>query len=368
MTSSTARCVIRRPIAAAHRTPFVPAVPRAVENERVVISRYGPADVLEMVREPVPDAKRGEVRIRIEAAGVSFGDVAQRSNLFFAGAPRLPYTPGYDVVGMVDTVGEGVIGVEVGDRVAALTMFSGYARYVCVPAEWTVSVPARLDAAQAVALVLNYTTAWQMLRRIARVREGNAILVYGGSGGVGTALLDLAKHLRITVAAAASQRWHGALGDQADLVFDERDPSSGDALRRFRPEGFDAAFDPLGGSHVWKTRLLVARHGKLVAFGIGSAVKPGGKRDLTEVARLGLLLGVTKVWRRPSTELYAIDQRVKVAALRREIDDDLRDLAALLDAGAIAPRIGATFALHEARRAHELLESRSNIGKIVLVP
>ncbi|MEP6619106.1 MAG: zinc-binding dehydrogenase [bacterium] len=337
-------------------------------DERVVIARYGPADVLQLVTAPLPTPNHGEVRIRIEAAGVSFGDVAQRSNLFFGGAPKLPYAPGYDVVGTVNAIGEGVSGMAVGDRVAALTMFGGYARYVCVPATWAVSVPSHLDAAQVVALVLNYTTAWQMLRRTTRLREGDAILVYGASGGVGSAILDIARHLRLAVAAAASKRWHNALGNQADFLFDERDPSSLNALRQFRPEGFDAAFDPLGGSHVWKTRSLVAKHGKLVAFGIGSAVKPGGKRDLTEVARLLLLLGMAKVWPRPTAELYAMDQRVKVAALRREIDDDLREMVALLAAGAIAPRIGATFALHDAQRAHELLESRNNIGKIVLVP
>jgi NADPH:quinone reductase len=345
---------------------FASNAAHATENERIVISRYGPPSVLTLVREPLSAPGRGEVRIRVEAAGVSFGDVAQRANLVFAGAPTLPYTPGYDVVGTVDAIGADVAGVAVGDRVAALTIFGGYARYVCVPAAWTVQVPPQVDAAQAVALVLNYTTAWQMLRRIARVRAGDTILVYGASGGVGTALLELAKHLQLIVAAAASARWHDSLRDQAALLFDERDPASGGALRRFRPNGFDAAFDSVGGSHVWKTRALVAAHGKLVAYGIGSAVKPGGKRNRAEVARLALLLGFAKLWPRPRVELYAMDQRIKVR--RDEIHDDLRDLIALLGSGSIAPRIGATFPLHDAPRAHELLESRTNIGKIVLIP
>src|SRR5262249_41796672 len=119
-----------------------------VQNERVVISRYGPAEALETVCEPAPLPRFGEVRIRVEAAGVSFGDVVQRSNLFFAGAPKLPSTRGYDIVGAVDAIGEGVTGVAVGDRVAALTIFFGYARYICVPATWAVKVPPGLDAAQ----------------------------------------------------------------------------------------------------------------------------------------------------------------------------------------------------------------------------
>src|SRR5262249_20447516 len=143
-------------------------------NERIVIPEYGPPGVLQIVREPVPQPRPGEVRIKVEAAGVSFGDVAQRSNVFFAGAPKLPYTPGYDVVGTVDAVGDGVTTASIGDRVAALTMFFGYARYLCVPAAWAVAIPADLDAAQAVALILNYTTAWQMLKRVVRLHAGDA--------------------------------------------------------------------------------------------------------------------------------------------------------------------------------------------------
>src|SRR5215470_4190491 len=184
-------------------------------NERVVIARYGPPEVLALIREPLPVPGPGEVRIQVEAAGVSFGDVAQRANLFFAGAPPMPYTPGYDVVGHVDAVGDGVREAAVGDRVAVLTMFGGYARYVCVPSSWLVPIPEHLDASEAVAIILNYTTAWQMLRRVARLRGGETVLVYGASGGVGSALLDVAKHLQIRVTAAASKRWHDALRNQA---------------------------------------------------------------------------------------------------------------------------------------------------------
>src|SRR5262247_3725484 len=119
-------------------------------NERVVIARYGPPDVLALIREPVPVPGAGEVRIRVQAAGVSFGDVAQRANLFFAGAPPMPYTPGYDIVGWVDAIGDGVAEYAVGDRVVALTMFGGYARYVCVPSDWLVKISPELDAAPAV--------------------------------------------------------------------------------------------------------------------------------------------------------------------------------------------------------------------------
>lgn len=338
-----------------------------MENERVVIRGYGAPSMLQVVHEPAPIPANGEVRIRVEAAGVSFGDVLQRLGLFFAGAPGMPYTPGYDVVGTVDAVGPDVDSVRVGDRVAALTLFGGYAHYVCVPAEHVVTgVPGDLDAIKAVALVLNYTTAFQMLRRVANVRAGQSILVYGASGGVGTALLDLARHLGIIVAAAVSKRWQESFKGQAELLFDERDAASVETLRRFRPDGFDFAFDGLGGSHVWRTRSMVAKRGKLVAFGITSAVKPGGGRDRSQVIRLLLLLAFAKVFRRPAVELYAMDRHIKTH--RQEINEDIRAVIELLHNRAINPRIGATFALADAEQAHRLLESRNNIGKIVLVP
>jgi len=352
--------------AASALLPSHSTVSRTAINERVVISRYGPPDVLTLIHEPLPVPKPGEVRILVEAAGVSFGDVAQRANLFFAGAPPMPYTPGYDIVGHVDAIGDGVRDAAVGDRVAVLTMFGGYARYVCVPSGWLVPIPADLDASQAVAVILNYTTAWQMLRRVADVRGGETILVYGASGGVGSAVLDVARHLQLDVVAAASTRWHDTLRDQAALLFDEHDPQSADAVRAFRPGGYHAAFDGIGGSHLWNTRAFVARRGKVVAFGIAGAVKPGGKRRLTEVARLALLLGLTKLWPYPSVELYAMDQRIKVH--RAEIIADLSEVLELLATGRLSPRIGATFPLREAGQAHQLLESRNNMGKIVLIP
>jgi NADPH:quinone reductase-like Zn-dependent oxidoreductase len=322
---------------------------------------------LKVIHEPAPTPKSGEVRIKVEAAGVSFGDVLQQTGLFFSGAPKMPYTPGYDVVGIVDAVGDGASGVQVGDRVASLTLLGGYARYVCVAAEYVVGgVPRDLDAARTVALVLNYTTAFQMLRRVAAVHNGQTILVYGGSGGVGTALLDLSNHMGLVAAAAVSKRWQESFRGKAQLLFDEKDPESRETLRQFRPAGFDAVFDPIGGFHVWNSRSMVARQGKLVAFGVASAVKPGGRRNFRDVLLLGLLLAFSKLWRRPSVELYAIDQRVKTG--RSEINEDIRALIDLLHEGAINPRIGATFALADAQKAHQLIESRNNVGKIVLVP
>lgn len=342
-------------------------MPAQTSNQRVVITRYGDASVLKVITEPVPVPRADEVRIRVEVAGVSFGDVLQRTGLFYAGAPKMPYTPGYDVVGIVDAVGASVRDIQVGERVAALTFFGGYAQFVCAPAAFVVgNVPPHLDAAQTVSLVLNYTTAFQLLRRVAKLRNGSRILVYGGSGGVGTAMLDLARQMRLCVAAAISKHWHDRFRNSAEFIFDEQDSHGVAQLRTFQPSGFDAVFDAIGGAHVWRSRSFVAEGGQLIAFGIASAVKPGGQRNRMDVLRLGLLLAYAKFRPHPPVTLYAIDQRVKT--YRAEINDDVRALIRMLDHGEIHPQVGAKFSLTDAAQAHELLESRRNTGKIVLLP
>jgi len=184
--------------------------------------------------------------------------------------------------------------------------------------------------------------------------------------GVGSALLDLAQVFGLTVAAAISKRWQEIFKNQAEFLFDEHDRGSDAALRNFRPFGFDAAFDAIGGFHAWKTRALLRPQGKLVLFGVASAVKGDGRRDLSQLVPLVLLLAMAKLIRRPAVELYAIDQRVKTK--RAEINEDIATLIDLLQRKVIRPRIGARLALAQARQAHELLQSRNNVGKIVLIP
>ena len=161
-----------------------------MKNRRIIISRKGGPEVLKLIEEEAPSPAGGEVRVRVQAAGVAFADIMMREGLY-PGAPPVPFTPGYDIVGLVDEPGAGVKSLSPGKRVAALTKVGGYADYLCLPEKDLVEMPIGLDPAEAVCLVLNYMTAWQMLHRVAHVREGEKILIHGAAGGVGTALLQL---------------------------------------------------------------------------------------------------------------------------------------------------------------------------------
>jgi NADPH:quinone reductase-like Zn-dependent oxidoreductase len=162
-------------------------------NTRVIVSRYGGPEVIKVVEEPLRMPGKGEIRVKVEAAGVALADIMRREGLYPA-SPTPPFTPGYDVVGIVDEVGEDVGHFSKGGRVAVLfNGTGGYAAYVYAQVDDLAEVPAHLDASLAAAVILNYVTAYQMLHRIAQVVQGERILIHGASGGVGTALLELGK-------------------------------------------------------------------------------------------------------------------------------------------------------------------------------
>src|SRR5215472_6950568 len=172
--------------------PVEAGAPPTKTHARVIVTHYGGPEELRVVEEECPEPKHGEVRVKVLAAGVSLPDVMMREGLH-PETPRLPFTPGWDLIGVVDRLGGGVSGIEPGHIVAALPISGAYAEFICVPQRDLVPVPSGLDPVEAVSLVLNYITAYQMLHRSAKVALGQCVLIHGASGGVGTALLQLGR-------------------------------------------------------------------------------------------------------------------------------------------------------------------------------
>src|SRR5262249_2049413 len=165
---------------------------RNMRHMRVVVAHYGGPEVITVIEEDIPNPKAGEARVKVLAAGVSLPDVLAREGVH-PETPRVPYTPGWDFAGTIDQLGEGVTGFEVGQAVAAMPIHGSYAQYVCMSQHKLVPLPPGLDAAETVAVVLNYITAYQMLHRSAKARAGQRMLIHGAAGGVGSAMLELAK-------------------------------------------------------------------------------------------------------------------------------------------------------------------------------
>jgi NADPH2:quinone reductase len=344
-----------------------------VKHRRIVVTRYGGPDALQVIEEACPEPKRGEVRVRVLAAGVSLPDLMMREGIH-PETPRLPFTPGWDLVGVVDQLGGGVAGIEPGQVVAALPISGAYAEYVCLPLRELVPVPSGLDAAEAVSLVLNYVTAYQMLHRSARIRAGQRVLIHGAAGGVGTALLQLGGLAGLEQFGTCSARGASAVSDLGGIPIDYRQLDFVEEIRRLTGEGVHVVFDGIGGPHIWRSRKALRSGGRVVAYGLTGSLhegrlasgRSGGRHRFRAIAIFGLY--IAGGWLLPGRRRvvpYSIQwlKRVRPDRFRQ----DLTTLMDLLRQRKIKPLVARRFPLAEARQAHEVLGKGGITGKLVLV-
>jgi NADPH:quinone reductase len=332
------------------------------KNLRVVITAPGGPEVLKLVEDDLPAPSPGQVRVKNLASGVAYADVLMRHGLY-PKTPPFPFAPGYDIVGDIDALGPGVSQFSLGQRVAALTMTGGYARYTLVPAEHLVPVPNQLDPAEAVSLVLNYVTAYQMLHRLAKLREGQRLLVHGAAGGVGTAALQLGKITGLQMFGTASKPKHELVTSLGALPIDYRSENFVERISQLAPGGVDCVLDPIGGKNWLASYRCLRSGGTLACYGASSAVAEGKLSAGIGFATLGLL------------KLIPDGKRVywyNIKTLRDSHPDwfreDLSKLFELLAGRKIQPVIAAKLPLREAARANEMLEKAQVSGKIVLLP
>jgi NADPH2:quinone reductase len=332
-----------------------------MKHRRVVVTRHGGPDVLRVMEEDLPEPKPGEVRVKVEAAGVSAYDLMFRRSRALPGTPKVPFTLGEDVVGVVDKLGEGVSGFEPGQRVAggtfSLGVGGGYAESLCMTASEWVPVPPGVDPVEAVCLVVNYCTAHTMLHHAAKVKEGERILVHGAAGGVGTALLELGGLAGLEMFGTASKHNHELVSSLGATPIDYRTEDFVRRVRELAGDGVDVVFDPIGGAgQLWRSYRTLRKGGRLVWFGV-AATKRRGMRviPLTLLMRslLALIPDGRKVPLAPNAGKY--------------VAQTLPELFHLLAAGRLKPVVAARIPLVEAARAHELLEGGQYAGKVVLV-
>ncbi len=333
----------------------------ALKNARMVITGRGGPEVFRWIEDDLPTPGSGQVRVKVIAAGVAFADVLMRHGLY-PGAPAFPFAPGYDIVGEVDALGEGVSGFAIGQRFAALTMVGGYSRYTIVPAAHLVRVPDNLDPAEAVSLVLNYVTAYQMLHRVARLRQGQRFLVHGAAGGVGTAALQIGKIAGLKMFGTASKGKLELVSGLGATAIDYRSENFLERIRQLAPDGLDAVLESIGGKTRADSYRCLRRGGYLVCYGAYSAVEKGKLSAGLGFAWLGLMKlvpdGKQAVWYNVKAQRDAHPDWFR---------EDLSKLFGMLATRQIQPVIAARMPLREAARANELLEKAQVSGKIVLL-
>ena len=336
---------------------------------RVVLPGIVEPEDLVVEHVPTPVAGAGEALIAVEATGVSFAEQGMRRGRY-PGQPAFPFVPGYDLVGRVAAVGADADRGLIGSRVAAATKTGGWATDALVPVVDLVPVPEGVEPGAAESVVVNGLTAWQMLVRSARVRDGGTVLVHGASGGVGTVLVQLARARGLRVIGTASTPHHEALRALGVEPVDNRAADPYAEVRALAPDGVDAVFDHLGLASARRSFPLLRRGGALVVYGT-AADRDGADGVLTI---FGSMLSQIAVWtvlpngRRASFYDFWGGHRLRPAAFRRRQHQDLAAVLALVADGTIVPHVAARFPLERAAEAMRLAESRTARGKVVLEP
>ncbi|MFE9007693.1 medium chain dehydrogenase/reductase family protein [Streptomyces sp. NPDC007875] len=342
-----------------------PVVTRATE---IVLPGAVEPSGLEVRTRDLPAPDTGRVLLRMDATGVCFAEQQMRRGKYYD-QPPFPFVPGYDVVGTVTATGPGVDAGMTGRRFAAVTKVGAWASHLLIDAAELMPVPDGMDAATAETVVVNGITAWQMLHRTAKVRAGGTVVVLGANGGVGSILVQLARHAGITVIGTASARHHASVRELGAIPVDYRDPAMYDQIREIAPDGVDAVFDHVGGPGVAQSWRLLRRGGTLVSYGTAATKNEEGSSQLPVLKLFGQLAAWNSLPNARSAHFYNFwaGRRCRTE-WRRRLTEDLTEVLRLVADGVLTPQIAAEIPLSDAASALALAESRTVIGKVVLVP
>lgn len=329
---------------------------------RAVITEFGGPDVLEIVEEEsLPEPGPGQVRIKVLAAGVAFTDTMIRKGKYPDVKETPPFTPGYDMVGIIDKLGPDVDTFQVGQKVADLTVIGAHSEYICLDSDRLVAVPESLNPDEAVALVLTYVTAYQMLHRIAKVQPGETILVHGAAGGVGTALVQLGKTEALEIFGTDSTEKLGLVEKLGARPIDYQKQDFVAIINKESPEGVDVVFDPIGGAHLRRSFAALAKGGRMVGYGFYNAIVGKGGSIPLDFIRLSLW---NLLPNHRSAKFYSI------GPLRKNHPDwfrqDLNHLFQLAVEGKIKPIISKQYKLDQLAEAHRNIDNAQSKGKIII--
>jgi NADPH:quinone reductase-like Zn-dependent oxidoreductase len=331
----------------------------------VVITKHGDPSVLQVQQRPDPPPPGpGQLRVAVRAAGVNFADHLARVGMY-PDAPKLPAVVGYEVAGTVEAVGDGVDPNRVGERVLAGTRFGGYAEVVNVAATDSVPLPDALSFEQGAAVPVNYATAWAALHGYGSLRAGERVLVHAAAGGVGIAAIQFAKAAGAEVHGTASPAKHEKLAELGvDRAIDYRRDGWWKGLGPY-----DLVLDALGGTSLRRSYDLLRPGGRLVGYGV-SAMQQGEKRSLRRAAphALSMLRGFNLLDQLSESKAVIGLNMLRLWDDRGTLEPWITPLKKALDDGTVSPIVYAAVPFAEAPKAHRILASRENIGKVVLVP
>ncbi len=318
------------------------------------VEELGTPDVLQLRELPVPVPAAGEVRLKVEAVGINFADVLAAAGQYLT-RTRVPYTPGMEFAGTVDALGEGVTGLQLGQRVASLGGRGGLAEYAVSPAAALVPVPESFTAAQSAAFPVSYFTAWFGLKTLGHGVEGEWVLVQAAAGALGTASIQVAKALGMKVIAMASteEKLQLARSLGADVTLLQDDPERVKKVRGAAGgKGVPLVLEVVGGARFQESLDMAANLGRIIVIGNASQEQA----NMRPVELMKRNLSVTGLW---VTSLLQDPELAKEAA---------QGLAKLLATGTVVPQVGQTYARADRAQAFRDIMERKTTGKVIIEP
>jgi len=340
----------------------------------LVQTKNGGYDVLQVEERPDPPVGPGEVRVAVKAAGINFADTMARLGLY-PDAPKPPCVMGYEVAGVVESVGEGATTHAVGDRVMAGTRFGGQAELICVPEEQALPLPDRLSFEQGAAFPVNYGTAYAALILMGSLREGSRVLIHAAAGGVGIAATQIARNAGAEIYGTASPAKHEAIQAQgvAHPIDYRNEDFEKEALRLTDGEGVDLIIDALGPTSFRKDYRLLRPGGRVVMYGLSEVTSESGRNLPAMLKGLVKMPLATVPWWK---SLMMMNENKGVFGLNMlkwweaegSLDRVTEPLMADLEAGRLEPVVSESFSFAQAGDAHKFIAERRNVGKVVLFP
>ncbi len=335
--------------------------------QKVIVTKFGGPEVLKVIDEPqLPQPKQGEIRVKVLAAGTGFTDTIIREGQYVDNKEKPPFVPGYDWFGIVDALGEGVTKFNIGDYVADLSMIGGYTQYLTVDASRAIPAPSGLDPAEAVAMILSYGTAYQLLTRCHDLPKGSTVLIHAAGGAVGTAVCELAKLLGIKLIGTASKSKHPTLEALGCKAIDYKNEDFvSRALEITQGKGVDAVLDTIGGAYFARSYQCLKPGGKLIAFGAYQLTSGEEKLPTLLWGFFKLFIGWKLIPDGKKTTFYHIDKRR--AKDTEAFNEDMDQLFKWLADGKLKPIIAQRRSLAEAADVHRQIDNAQIIGKTILI-
>jgi len=338
----------------------------------LVVRRYGPPEVLESKQEPDPQPKPGEILIRVKSIGVNFADLMQRMGIY-PGTPKPPFIPGLEIAGVVEKsleqrraeTGEPL---KPGDHVLAMTNFSAYAEWAAVPADHVYRLPAGMTFDEGAALAVNYLTAYHSMFTMGNLQPGDKILIHGAAGGVGTAAVQLARARGLVTfgtAGSIKQEYLRKIGVEHPIDYEQS--NFVDVIQKYSPHGVEMVMDAIGGKSFARSYECLAPTGRLVIYGFSAAAGPNGKKNWPRMIRAFLETPRFHPLKLMEQNAAVIGVSLgKLMARGALVRKELEEIFRLYSAGKVKPAIGKSFPLEQGIAAHQYVQNRKNVGKVVL--